>query len=81
MAISVGAPLYNEGNHEACFRIYEGAALELEKVKGCGGLKHALADGRRRAAETDDWADKAWRMRDVFDGIIRVARPKFESDR
>jgi hypothetical protein len=74
-AIEIGAPLYNQGNHEACFRIYQGAALDLQKVLGeCGGKK-ALADGVKRASEVQGWDAKAWAMRDAFDGLLdAVAR-------
>ena len=74
-AISVGAPLYNDGNHEACYRIYEGAALELEKkVRACGAVKKAMAAGRKRAEGLAHWDDKAWAMRDAFDGLADVIK-------
>jgi hypothetical protein len=74
-AIDIGAPLYNDGNHEACFRIYHGTALDLQKTLGkCGGKK-ALADGVRRASEVQGYDAKAWAMRDAFDGLLdAVAR-------
>ena len=72
-AITVGAPLYNDGNHEACFRIYQGAALGLRRdLKGCPGVKRALADGLAHAAKVKGDDDKAWAMRDAFDGLIEV---------
>ena len=72
-AISVGAPLYNDGNHEACFRIYQGAALGLTReLKGCAGVKRALADGLTHAGKVKGDDDKAWAMRDAFDGLIDV---------
>ena len=34
-AVEIGAPLYNEGNFEGCYHVYEGAASDLErKLKG-----------------------------------------------
>ena len=76
-AISLGAPLYNQGNHEACYKIYEGATLELEKsLQGCAGVKQALADGRTRARSMASWTEKAWAMRDAFDGLIAVIEKK-----
>jgi serine protease Do len=72
-AISVGAPLYNDGNHEACYRIYSNAALALDhKVSGCGGAKGALLQGVKRADELESFTAKAWAMRDAFDGLIDV---------
>lgn len=72
-AISSGAPLYNDGYHEACYRIYSGAALEVDKqVKGCEQVRRALLDGIRRAESLDNWTGKAWAMRDAFDGVVDV---------
>jgi S1-C subfamily serine protease len=74
-AINVGAPLYNQGNIEACYRIYEGAALEVQRtVLECPGPKKALADGISHAEKLSTWSDKAWAMRDSFDGIIALAQ-------
>jgi S1-C subfamily serine protease len=73
-AIDVGAPLYNQGNFEACYRIYEGAALEVQRsVAQCAGPKQALADGVSRADRLSNWSDKAWAMRDAFDGVLALA--------
>jgi hypothetical protein len=72
-AISVGAPLYNEGNHEACFRIYQGTALEVDRmIEGCEGPRRALLDGVRRCESLVSYTDKAWAMRDAFDGMLEV---------
>ena len=74
-AIGVGAPLYNEGNLEACYRIYEGAALELQRTAPqCPGPTKALADGISRADRLAGWSEKAWAMRDAFDGVLDVVQ-------
>ena len=76
-AIDVGAPLYNQGNFEACYRIYEGAALDVQRtVQQCQGPKQALAAGIDNANKTTGWSDKAWAMRDTFDGLLALAEPK-----
>ena len=73
-AIAVGAPLYNDGNFEACYRIYAGAALEVNRtVKACAGPKAALAAGVANAERLPGWSDKAWAMRDAFDGLLALA--------
>lgn len=73
-AIDVGAPLYNQGNVEACYRIYASAAISLQsKIEDCPGPKRALLDGIDNADKSKDWDDKAWAMRDAFDGIVAVA--------
>ena len=70
-AISSGAPVYNEGHHEACYRIYSGAALEIDrKVRGCEAVRQALLDGIRRSDTIDNYTKKAWAMRDAFDGVL-----------
>lgn len=82
-AIEVGAPLYNEGNFAACFHIYEGASLDIDRrlAKSCRGPKKALGDGRSNAAKLDDPAAQAWAMRDAFDGLIEVISRKLAADR
>jgi len=75
-AIEVGAPLYNQGNFEACYRIYEGAALEVQQtVQQCQGPKQALVVGIDSAKKLQGWSEKAWAMRDAFDGVLAVAVP------
>lgn len=77
-AIDIGAPIYNEGKHEACFRIYEGAALNIERTGKCRGAAQALKDGRKRAESQSNYTDKAWAMRDAFDGLL-IAHDRFAS--
>ncbi len=75
-AINLGAPLYNQGHHEACFRIYEGAATGLERELACPGIRDALGQGLLRAGTLDDFTAKAWAMRDAFDGVLDVIARK-----
>ncbi len=76
-AIDVGAPLYNQGNFEACYRIYAGAALEVQRgVSRCVGPKKALSVGLATAEKQSNWSAKAWAMRDSFDGLIAVVLKK-----
>jgi hypothetical protein len=70
-AIEEGAPSYNEGHHQACYRTYESTAREIDRnVGGCVGVRRALMDGVRRADELGDYTSKAWAMRDAFDGVL-----------
>jgi hypothetical protein len=72
-AIQVGAPLYNQKNAEACFRIYQSVALDLKSsLERCDGPKRALAAGLARAKEEKTFEAKAWAMRDAFDAILEV---------
>ena len=70
-AIDVGAPLYNDGNFAACYHVYEGAALDIERrlAKTCKGPQQALESGRGTASKLNDPSAQAWAMRDAFDGI------------
>ncbi len=76
-AIQNGAPLYNTGTaqgFEACFRIYEGTALKFEKDAACKGVRSAFGDGLLRASSLSSYKEKAWAMRDTFDGLLNVSQ-------
>ncbi len=72
-AIELGAPLYNQGNHEACYRIYEGASSKLERDSACKGVREAFGVGLLRASTLADPTERAWALRDAFDGVIDAA--------
>ncbi len=72
-AIELGAPLYNDGDHQACFNIYEQTATHFEKdPQLCKGLRDSLGAGLLKAETQGDVTHKAWVMRDTFDGILKV---------
>jgi hypothetical protein len=73
-AIENGAPLYNDGKHEACFRIYEGTAVKYEHDAACAGIRTAFGDGLLRATGMTTYKEKAWAIRDTFDGLLDAAR-------
>ena len=80
-AIAIGAPLYNKGNVEACYRIYAAAALDIDKsVQQCPGPRRALLDGVAIADKKTNWDDKAWAMRDAFDGVLALAAQQRGAD-
>jgi len=72
-AIELGAPLYNAGNHEACFRIYENAVTKYERDAACKGVRTAFGDGLLRAQGMKSFKEKAWALRDTFDGLLEAA--------
>jgi hypothetical protein len=72
--IESGAPLYNDGKHEACFRIYEGTAVKYEHDAACAGVRTAFGDGLLRANGMSSYKEKAWAMRDTFDGLLDAAK-------
>ncbi len=79
-AIELGAPLYNDGDHEACYNIYKQTATHFEKDKTlCKKLRDAFGDGMLKAETKNDATAKAWAMRDTFDGLLSVIVRKAKS--
>jgi serine protease Do len=79
VAIHKGAPLYNQGDHEACYYLYEGTALRVDREGWCKPLGDALLAGVTRAHSLTTFTEKAWAMRDAFDGILGVVARKIQS--
>ena len=82
-AIEIGAPAYNKmtaQGFEECFRIYEGTALKLEHDGACKGVRSAFGDGLLRASSLASFKDKAWALRDTFDGLLNAAGKWCEQD-
>ncbi len=80
-AIRVGAPAYNEGDIEGCYRVYADTARQLITARGdCPGVRRALRLGLERAERLDDVDEQAWAMRDAFDGLLMVIE-RFMRDR
>lgn len=76
-AISKGAPIYNAGEHEACFVIYRKVATGAEGDDAmCKGIRDAFGQGLLRAGSVDSFTEKAWALRDAFDGLIDVLARK-----
>ena len=73
-AIEIGAPLYNRGDIEACFRIYEGTATKIERDGPCKGVRGVFGDVLLKAQSLPDFKVKAWAMRDTFDGLLIAAK-------
>src|SRR5690606_925323 len=71
-AIEVGAPLYNKDDHESCFKIYEITAKRFEKDAACAGVRDAFKSGLARAEAMTTYTEKAWALRDTFDGLLDV---------
>jgi hypothetical protein len=73
--------VYNERHFAACYHIYDGAAVEVEKKlpAACKGPKKAMRDGRAKAGKLDDAAAQAWALRDAFDGLLDVIGRRFQA--
>ncbi|WNG35099.1 trypsin-like peptidase domain-containing protein [Archangium violaceum] len=72
-AIQLGAPAYNRGDPEACYRLYKRTTerLLLERAD-CPGAQFALREGLQRCARLDSADACAWALRDTFDGLLQV---------
>jgi serine protease Do len=71
-AIELGAPLYNDGKHAECFAIYEGTADKYARDAECEGVRQAFTAGLERARNVESPTEKAWALRDTFDGLLEV---------
>lgn len=71
-AIEVGAPLYNDGNHKACFMVYEAASTKAERESQCAPIRDAFGQGLLRVTTVESFTEKAWALRDTFDGLLIV---------
>ena len=83
-AIAIGAPLYNRNTpegYEACFRVYEGTSLKFQKDGACDGVKKAFDEGIMRAKTLTSYKQKAWALRDTFDGLINAFGRWCEQDK
>lgn len=83
-AISIGAPLYNRATpegYEACFRVYEGTSLKYQKDAACDGVRKAFDEGLSRAKGMTSYKQKAWALRDTFDGLINAFGRWCEQDK
>jgi serine protease Do len=70
-AIARTAPLYAQGDVETCYWIYEGVISEIDRrVAGCPAAKQALQAGLQDADRRGSWHEKAWALRDAFDGMV-----------
>jgi S1-C subfamily serine protease len=69
-AISVGAPVYNRGDYQGCFDIYQATTSKLEAASACKGIRDAAGAGLLRASTMPTPAAKAWALRDAFDGLL-----------
>jgi serine protease Do len=77
-AIEAGSTLFNDGNPDACYHLYEGAASDVVRriPAGCKRPAKVLVDVQRRAATLTETTAQAWALRDAFDGLLDVIARK-----
>ena len=70
-AISLGAPVYNTGDHRGCFEIYAATAKMLFRiVDGADEERELLRAALEEAALEPDVNEQSWVMRRAFDTIL-----------
>jgi serine protease Do len=73
-AIRRGIPLFNKGDTAGCFEVYRDTALSVRGAlpETCAGPRAALQLGLERAGRLATPAEKAYAVRDAFDGLLAV---------
>ncbi len=78
-AISLGAPLFNKGDHDGCRRLYERTARELLSPLippgRCPVVRKELEGALAEAAQIGNGGEAAWALRRGFDRIAGSLRP------
>src|SRR5437870_3046349 len=71
LAIQIGAPSYNLGDHRGCYEVYACTArMLLRAIKGEEDAKGMLKRALRRCSTEPDVNRQAWTMRHAFDAIL-----------
>src|SRR5262245_7403466 len=74
LAIQIGAPSYNHGDHRGCYEVYACTArMLLKAVKGAEAEKKVLKRALERCASMNDVNNQAWTMRHAFDELLESA--------
>lgn len=82
-AIALGAPIYNAGLHNGCYRIYEWAAYKIlyEHGKACTEVEKILKTAIQKSHGDYSDTEKAWMMREAFDKILGVPTKTREEEK
>lgn len=71
LAIQIGAPAYNFGDHRGCYEVYACTArMLLQAVKGAEDAKRKLKEALAECSTLADVNKQAWVMRHAFDAIL-----------
>ncbi|MFO0847885.1 MAG: group 1 truncated hemoglobin [Gemmataceae bacterium] len=77
MAVETGAELFNAGNQEACYRLYEGALWGLQPMLDHRPeLMKLIQDRLDRAKATPGMSGKAFALREALDAVMTVGAKK-----
>ncbi len=71
MAISIGAPAFNAGDHRGCYEVYACTArLLVNSPATPDDVKAALRTALTDASTVLNVTRQAWIMREAFDGLL-----------
>jgi hypothetical protein len=79
--INRGADLYNRGDTNGCYRLYEGSLMSIRALADHhADWQKAIADGFKQAEETPQLFQRAFVLRKVIDRIRDDSRPPSKSE-
>ena len=80
-AIRQGVPLYNRGKREACFRLYDEVARELDAglPMECSGVRSLWRVGIEDAGKSEAYGKKAWALRRSFDAVLKISSARLKA--
>lgn len=71
MAIQIGAPAYNHGDHRGCYEVYACTArLLIHAVEGADDARRVLREALEQASTVADVNRQAWILRHAFDAVL-----------
>ena len=74
LAIQIGAPSYNLGDHRGCYEVYACTArMLLAGVKGADDARQTLREALEQCSTQLDVNAAAWIMRRAFDAVLGEA--------
>ena len=74
--INRGADLYNRGDANGCYRLYEGSLIAIRASADCHPeWEQAIREGFERAEQKPQVAQRAFVLREVIDRLRREAAP------
>jgi hypothetical protein len=75
VAIDTGAPIFNAGDHEGCYRVYRGALESIRPLlRDRHRLREDVASALRRAEHTSSRTERAWILRHTIDRLLEDLR-------
>jgi hemoglobin len=73
--IGIGAPLYNQGDPAACYRLYQGTLIAIEPFLGHRAeLRQDVAKGLNDVEFVTNYAQRAVNLRRILDRVLSAVR-------